>query len=285
MSVIVTCVLLKVAEILAMREAMFFEPFALRICRVAASSASNSAAVGAAGALAAAAGAASGAFAGAGVSAPAGAFFGALAALFSGAALEVAVAPAASVLTSFFTTGFLDLFSSAINEFGLVNARLRIRIALHADGLARSLACARVGLGALAAHGQSAQVADAAITLDGLQPLQIQTGFAAEIAFGDIFAILDGVNDLRQLLFVQILGAEARVNIGFRQDFLRVDRPDAVDVTQRDFDAFFRRYIFSQNTWHASLLTLTLFMARVGTDDANHTFATHNFAVLAKPFH
>src|SRR2546429_1513433 len=116
MSVIVTCVLLKVAEMLAMPEVMFFEPFALMIFRVAASSASNSAAVGAAGAVAPAAGAASGALAGAGVSAPAVVFLGALAALLSGAALEVAAAPAASGLVSFFTAGFLGLVSSAIKR-------------------------------------------------------------------------------------------------------------------------------------------------------------------------
>jgi len=28
---------------------------------------------------------------------------------------------------------------------------------------------------------------------------------------------------------------------------------------------------------------LTLFVARVGANNANDTFATHNFAVLAKP--
>ena len=92
------------------------------------------------------------------------------------------------------------------------------------------------------------------------------------------------MDDLRQLLFVQVLGAEGRIDVGLGQDFLRIDRPDAVDVTQRDFDAFAGGNIDSQNAWHSWLLTLTLFVARVGANDADDTFATHDLAMLAKPF-
>src|SRR5438552_845624 len=166
-----------------------------------------------------------------------------------------------------------------------MNACLGVGIALDADGLARTLARAGVGLGALAAHRQPAQMADAAITLDGLQTLEVQTDFTPQIAFGHIFAVLNGMDDLRQLLFVQVLGAEGRIDVGLGQDFLRIDRPDAVDVTQRDFDAFAGGNIDSQNAWHSWLLTLTLFVARVGTDNANDTSAPHNFAVLAEPFY
>src|SRR5207302_8657251 len=58
MSVIVTCVLLNVARMLATPDVMFFDPLALMIFLAAASSANNSAAVGATGVAAAAAGAA-----------------------------------------------------------------------------------------------------------------------------------------------------------------------------------------------------------------------------------
>src|SRR5439155_6623727 len=123
---------------------------------------------------------------------------------------------AACALASGLAAGFPDLGSSGINKgTPLVDARPGVGVALHADGLARTFARAGVGLGALAAHGQPAQVSHAAVTLDGLQPLQVQTDFTAEIAFGDIYAVLDCVNDLRQLLFVQILGADGRVNREF----------------------------------------------------------------------
>src|SRR5438046_9881758 len=111
MSVIVTCVLLKVTRILAMPEVIFFEPLALMIFLAAASSASNSAAVGATGAAAGEAGAPSPALAGSVASV----FLAGLADLGSVVAAFGASIPAApSGLPSFFTTGFFDLGSSGI---------------------------------------------------------------------------------------------------------------------------------------------------------------------------
>src|SRR5438552_14834443 len=165
-----------------------------------------------------------------------------------------------------------------------MNAGFGIGITLNADGLARSLAGPGIGLGALTADRQPTQMADAAITLDGLEALEVQTDFAAQVAFGDVFAVLDGVDELRQLLFVQIFGAQSRIDAGLGQDRLGIDRSDAIDITQRDFDAFIGGDIDSENAWHISLLTLTLFVAGVGADDANDSFATHNLAVLAKSF-
>src|SRR5579862_4685960 len=104
---------------------------------------------------------------------------------------------------------------------------LRVRIALHADCLARTFARAGVGLRALTAHRQAAHVANAAIALDALQPLEIHADFAAQIAFNDIFAILNRMDDLRELRFAEILRADARVDLGLRQDLDRVGRADA----------------------------------------------------------
>jgi hypothetical protein len=58
----------------------------------------------------------------------------------------------------------------------------RARITLHADGLARTFARARVGLRALATHRQAAQVANAAIAHDALKALQVHADFAAQVA-------------------------------------------------------------------------------------------------------
>ena len=134
-----------------------------------------------------------------------------------------------------------------------MNAGLGVGIALHADGLARTFARAGVRLGALAAHGQAAHVADAAVAFDALQPLQVHADFAAQIAFDDVFAFLNGMDDLRKLLLGQIFGADGRVNVRALEDLLRVDGADAVDVAQRDVDALVRRNFYSDNTCHKFL--------------------------------
>src|SRR5436190_10430480 len=120
----------------------------------------------------------------------------------------------------------------------------------HTDGLAGTFAGAGVRLGALSADGQAAQMANAAITLDALQALEVHTDLAAEIAFDDILAVLDGVDDLGELLLGQIFGADARVNVGFGQDDLRVAGADAVDVTEGDIDALIRRDFYSDDAGH-----------------------------------
>ena len=66
----------------------------------------------------------------------------------------------------------------------------------HADGLARAFACTGIGLCPLSAYWQAAQVPDAPIAFDALQPLQVHADLAAQIAFNDVFAILDSMNDL-----------------------------------------------------------------------------------------
>ena len=118
-----------------------------------------------------------------------------------------------------------------------MDAGLGVRVALHADGLARTFARAGVGLGALTAHGQPAQVADAAVALDTLKALQVHTDFAAQIAFDHVFAFLNGMNDLRKLLLVQGFRPQARIDAGAVQDDLRIDRADAVNVTESDIDS------------------------------------------------
>jgi hypothetical protein len=118
-----------------------------------------------------------------------------------------------------------------------VDAGLGVRIALHADRLARTFARAGVGLGALAAHGQAAHVADATVALDALQALEVHAEFAAQIAFDDIFAFLDRVNDLGELRLGQILRADGRVNVRAFENLLRVDRADAVNVAERNVNA------------------------------------------------
>jgi hypothetical protein len=162
-----------------------------------------------------------------------------------------------------------------------MNAGLRIRIALHADRFTRAFARARIRGGALTANRQTAQVTNATVALDRLEALEVDTNLTAEIAFDDVFAVLDRVNDLRKLLLGEVLGADAGINLRAREDILRVGRADAIDVAQRDVDALVARDLNSDNACH-SLLTLTLFVTGVRANHTNDALATNNFAILAK---
>src|SRR4051812_33584626 len=120
----------------------------------------------------------------------------------------------------------------------------------NTDGLSGAFAGAGVGLGALSAHRQATQMADASIAFDALKALQVHADFAAKVAFNHIFPILNRVNDLGQLLFAQILGANCRVNVSLGQNVFRVARADAVNVTQGDVDAFVRGNFYTNDTSH-----------------------------------
>src|SRR3989442_8357500 len=122
MSVMATIVLLNVARMFAMPDAIFFAPLALIIFLVAASSASNSAAVGAATGAAPAAGAAAASGALAGSACSPGLFRGAFAALPSAVPFGPLAWGTVSGFASCFATGFLDLVSSAIKEPESVDA-------------------------------------------------------------------------------------------------------------------------------------------------------------------
>src|SRR5262249_25167680 len=106
----------------------------------------------------------------------------------------------------------------------------------------------------------------------------------AQITFNDIFAILDGMHDLRKLLLGEVFGPDARVDIRLREDIQRVRGANAVDIAQGDIDTFIRRNFYSNDACHKLeiRLTLTLFVPRVGTDDADNSLATDDFTILAK---
>ncbi len=132
----------------------------------------------------------------------------------------------------------------------LVNAGLGSRTANDADRLARSFACARIGLGALAAHRKPAQVPDAAITLDALQALKVHADLASQVALDDILAVLNRPDDLRQLLLGQVLRTDRGINLGLGQDVFRVAGADAVNVAQRDINALVGRDFYTNDTSH-----------------------------------
>ena len=165
-----------------------------------------------------------------------------------------------------------------------MDASFGFGIALHADGLPWTLACAGVGGSALSADRQSAQMADAPITFDGLKPLQVDADFASQVAFDDVFAVLDGVDNLGELRLGQVFRPDIGADLGLFEDDLGIGGADAIDVAQRDVDAFLGRNFNADDTCH-SRLTLSLFMPGIRADDTNDAFASDHFAIFAKLFH
>src|SRR6185503_15689079 len=163
-----------------------------------------------------------------------------------------------------------------------MNTRLRVRVALHTDRLARTFARAGVGLRALTAHRQAAHVADATIALDALKALEVHADFAAQITFDDILAVLDRVNDLRKLRFAQVLRANLRIDIGLGQNLNRVCGANAINIPQRDINALIRRNFYTNNTCHK--LSLPLLVAFVAANNANDALTPDDLAIFAKFF-
>src|SRR3954447_13106020 len=106
---------------------------------------------------------------------------------------------------------------------------------LAGDCLARTLAGAGVGAGALAANGKRAAMTMAAIAADVAQAGDVLLDRAAQSAF-DQKALVDQADDLGQFLFGEVLGAALAVDAGFLQHLAAIGAADAVDVSQADPD-------------------------------------------------
>src|ERR687894_516515 len=79
-------------------------------------------------------------------------------------------------------------------------------------GAARPLAGARVGVRALAAHGEAAAVAQAAVAADVHQPLDVHLDALAEVAL-DLALRLDDLADAPQLRLVEVAHAEVGAHL------------------------------------------------------------------------
>ena len=100
-------------------------------------------------------------------------------------------------------------------------------------------------------------MAQTAVGLNILQSLEVQTALAAQIAFHEVIPLLNDVNDLGQFCLVEVLGTSGGLYAGFL-DNLRGDlRPDAVDVSQRNVDAFIWGDIDSDNSRHDLVISIS----------------------------
>src|SRR5207248_1971893 len=120
---------------------------------------------------------------------------------------------------------------------------------LAGDRLARSLARAGVGTGALAAYRQVPAMPAATVADDILQTLNVLLNLAAKRAFDHVRAV-DDVHDAADFIFREFTGLLQRVDVGFLQDDHRIDRANAIDITQRDANLLFEGDIDTGNTRH-----------------------------------
>src|SRR6202790_5382706 len=77
---------------------------------------------------------------------------------------------------------------------------------LAGDRLGRTLARARVGVGALTAHRQAAAMTQATIATEIHQPLDVHAGLATQIALDEIVAVYNLAN-LQYFLITQLRNA------------------------------------------------------------------------------
>ena len=120
---------------------------------------------------------------------------------------------------------------------------------LAADLLTGTLARASVRVRTLAANGQTATMAKAAVAADLHQTLHVLGNLTMEVAL-DGEVVLDVVTQLRELFLGEIVGAGVRVDAGFREDLFGGREADAVDIGQTDLDALVAREVDTNKTSH-----------------------------------
>src|SRR4051794_34382164 len=123
---------------------------------------------------------------------------------------------------------------------------------LSGNRLGRSLARARIGVGALAAHRQTAAMTQAAIAAEVHQTLDIDAGLATQIALDHIVAV-DHFADLQNFLVAQLADAAVQRDLHLLHDLGRILLADAMDVLKRNQGALVGRDIHAGNTGHGLL--------------------------------
>src|SRR5690606_3805281 len=113
------------------------------------------------------------------------------------------------------------------------------------DGLARALAGARVGTGALAAQRQAAAMAQAAVAAEIHQALDRHADFAAQVALDDVLADF-GARAL-DFRLGQVADLGGRAHARRFTDLLGTGTANAVDALQPDPDVLLGRQVDACN--------------------------------------
>src|SRR6266487_5847149 len=129
------------------------------------------------------------------------------------------------------------------------HALLLTCLLLAGDGLLRTLAGARVGLGALSVDGQAAAVADALVASDLDLAADVGGDLAAQVAL-DLEVGVDVLTQLDELVVAEVTGAEVGADAGGVESLLGAGASDAVDVGERDLHALLAREVDAGKTCH-----------------------------------
>jgi hypothetical protein len=88
-------------------------------------------------------------------------------------------------------------------------------------------------------------VANATITVDSLEALEISLYLSAEITLNQNLISIDRVDDGVELLRAQVFGAGVWINVRLLENFFGVARAHSINVGKRSFDAFVAGYVYS----------------------------------------
>src|SRR4029077_4780278 len=106
-----------------------------------------------------------------------------------------------------------------------------------------------VGLRVLAAHGQAATMAQAAVAADLHQALDVLRALAAQVAL-DRHLVVDAVTQLGNLVLGQVTHVRVGADAELVEDVVRRRPADAVDVREADLDALVERDVDPGDTSH-----------------------------------
>src|SRR5450755_1724791 len=157
---------------------------------------------------------------------------------------------------------------------------MRSRLRATRQALARTLAGACVGPGALTVDGQAFAMTETTVRTEIHQALDVLLHFAACIAF-DLDAGVDGVANVLHIRFAQLVDLTVFRHLGHLAQLARSGVADPVDVRERVDDCLSAGEIDTSNAGHdVSFLALTLLVARVVTNHAQDSAALHDFALV-----
>src|SRR5689334_2531189 len=157
---------------------------------------------------------------------------------------------------------------------------------LAGDGLARALARARVGLGALTVDGQPAAVPQALVAPDLDLATDVARHLAAQVTL-DAEVLVDVVAQLQQVLVAEVLDAQVRADARRGQGLLGVGLADAVDVGERDLHPLLAGEVDAGQSCHVSGTpsALALLVPGVVADDHDPAVPADHLALVADLLH
>src|SRR5262249_9613263 len=129
----------------------------------------------------------------------------------------------------------------------------------------------------LAAHRQTAAVAQTTIAADVAQPGDVLEYLPLQRPLDGVFLVEDG-RQPADLVVRQLLGTPLRIDARLFADAQRQGRADTVDVTEGNMRRLIARQVHTQNTRHDVLplsLPLALLVARIAANDVQAAVPPH----------